>query len=224
MTDFLIMLLSTDWFFGFWSYIGIETDDASAAAIKSGCREIVGEIMSGAECYSLADYSSKRMHKTNSQFANLVERLKAEEAFSLANSEWDSMTHDELTAAWIYTRLTTDLTSSDSGDGRPNLDQEIVDKVKAAQKRVECEEPDFLDLCLASGTPWDSYTRNLDANLPTMLADRLVSFRRYMRLKMIWRALLRQLSEGQIRSLISWYRDMARFRRMRENLVPDFIS
>ena len=224
MTDLLILILSTDWFLPFWSYIGIETEDLTAIAVKNSCREIIGEITDSLEHYYDSDLSPQRRQRTFLRFTDRLEGLKVREAFSNATSEWANMTHDELTASWIFTRLTTDLISGNGGDGRPNLDRAIITAVKAAHEMAEDEEPEFLNLCLTSRTPWDRNTRNLQPGLPTMLADTLISLRRERRLKMIWSAVVPKLSEDQRGLLITWYHDMARFRGMRYNRVPDFIK
>jgi len=223
MTDLLILLLSTDWFFPFWSHIGVETDELTAVAVKDGCREIIGEITRNLEHYFDSDLSPQRRQRTFFQFTSLLKSLKATDGFSNVISEWADMTHDELTAAWIFTQLTDDLVSGNGGHGRPNLDREIAVAVKAAYEEIEYEEPEFLDLCEQSRTPWDRQTRSLQSGLPTFLADTLISFLRERRLKMLWNSVLVRLSEEQRQHLISWYHNMAKFRGMRENLAPRFI-
>jgi hypothetical protein len=223
MTDLLILLLSTDWFFPFWSRLGIQIDESTAIVVKNDCRRIIGEITNDLAHYYDSDLSPQRKEGTFIQFTVVLERLKVTGAFSSAISEWGNMTQDELTAAWTFTRLTDNLISESAGDGRPDLDPAIVARVKTVHDELAYEEPEFLDLCLTSRTSWDGRTRNLQPGLPTLLADTLVSFLRERQLRMLWDSLVQQLSGEQRKMLVTWYHNMAKFRGMRDTLVPNFI-
>jgi len=43
--DYLVMLLSTDWFFDHWPAIGIAMKKQTKAHLQNGCRSIIKQIL-----------------------------------------------------------------------------------------------------------------------------------------------------------------------------------
>jgi hypothetical protein len=75
MIDQLIFLLSTDWFESYWSTIAIVLDELKVKLVKEGCREIVGQIVAGAEEYWLTSFSEERKRETRSRLDSLIQKL-----------------------------------------------------------------------------------------------------------------------------------------------------
>jgi hypothetical protein len=98
MTDYLIILLSADWFLPYWEDIGIDIAEIKKIDIQQGCREIVDEMLDGAETVFMGDCSEDRMRKTASSFLALLRRLDAELEVSATWTEWAGMSHEALTA------------------------------------------------------------------------------------------------------------------------------
>lgn len=220
MIDYLIMLLSTDWFSPHWPVLGINVNEDARAAVMKGCRETVHAMMNGKDQYYLIDFSLARQERTTNAFSKLLEESNLGDSCKEVVAEWTNMTQAELTAAWIFTRLTQDLFSGDVGDGRPTLEYAIRDQALAVMEESEPEHIDFVAACFESPTSWDESTRSLEPGLPELLPATLISVLREQRFNEFWYRLSQRLSSTQRNALVSWYGAMARFRKERYDLIP----
>lgn len=68
--DWLILLLSTDWFLEHWEILDVKLDAQRKLSIQRGCREIVAQIMAGSDGrnYYNANFSEKRFQQTRQLF------------------------------------------------------------------------------------------------------------------------------------------------------------
>src|SRR5258708_5234195 len=78
--DKLVMLLGTDWFCGHWRTIGLAVKQKEESIVRLGCREIVGQIMSGASEYWLVSFADERVQRTYSMLQKLVKKAGLERA------------------------------------------------------------------------------------------------------------------------------------------------
>ncbi|MGA2436364.1 MAG: hypothetical protein ABSG25_13890, partial [Bryobacteraceae bacterium] len=132
MTDYLTILLSTDWFLPHWAEIGIDLAEDKKVGIQQGCREIVDEILDGADDFFLGDFSEERMRRTNSSFLALLRRWDVEHEVSATWKEWANLTHADLTAAFFAADLNRKVCSLDTISGTPQLELTIRAEVVKA--------------------------------------------------------------------------------------------
>jgi hypothetical protein len=208
--DYLVLLLSTDWFRPYWSDIAIEVDDSVATSIQKGCREIVKQILSGVDNYVFVSFSEQRRKETHVLLESLLNKLGAEEAFSATLNEWTATIHDETTAAWVYARLTRDLFADRIGKREPRPDP-LIERVMAdAEVSYELDPVEFREICTKSQSAWDAYIGGLTPDQPTFLADTLAAVLRVHRFRSFWESMIGKLTPHQRQDLIAWYRSRAK--------------
>src|SRR3954452_1499624 len=76
--DNVAMLLSSDWFFPYWSSIGIFTEDKRKSVLREGCREIVRQIIGDATQYWHINFSVARVNETRAMLDALLKRCDLE--------------------------------------------------------------------------------------------------------------------------------------------------
>jgi hypothetical protein len=221
MLDKLIMLLSTDWFEPHWSEIGIRVDEPTKSCVQQGSRQIVTEILSGANSYDQVSFSAERLAVTRSMFSSLIREAGAESALS-AGERWDTMSDEELKAAWIYTSLTDDLLSGNIQDADPKLASNILQVVRESQQHYGLAEYEFIDKCESSETKWDRFIRQLTPEQPSALADDLSAFLTAIRFETFWRSIRIKLTPAQMKVLVVWYREMAKAKGRRD-ITPSYV-
>src|SRR5713101_3343760 len=93
--DYLVLLLSADWFKAHWDVVGIRlSDDSMKNSMQAGCRDIVKQILAGAETYYSVSFSEERRRLTRSMVTSLLERLNASREVEATVAEWASMNHE----------------------------------------------------------------------------------------------------------------------------------
>ncbi len=223
MIDYLIMLLSADWFGSHWSSIGVEVGEDVSTPLRLGCRDIVHQILSGEEDYYLVSFSDRRKTESRAMLESLMQNCGAPESVHRVVNRWAALTDDELKAAWICNDFTTDILSGNSRNGDPNLDARIVAELAASRKYYHIETYEFSPISLASPSTWDAYIRGLTPEQPTALADNLAAVLEYQRLEELWNSVRVRLTAAQKDQLVSWYHEMAKARGRRD-IVPAYLS
>jgi YqeY-like protein len=207
MTDLLIMLLSTDWFLPYWTEIGIDFAEDKRIRIQQGCREILEEILHGADSYFLAEFSERRKQATESRFIALLRRYEAEREVSAALKEWGNMSHRELTAVWECASLNRLIPSADGSGAVPYLELPIRAEVVKTWEAHALDPAVFENICLSSKTEWDIRTQKLLVS-PKTLKNQLWIVLLDHRLRAFWADLRERLTPQQLQQLTSWYRAM----------------
>jgi hypothetical protein len=80
--DYLLMILSSDWFYDFWWLVGIVGSETEKKLLQSGLRPIVEQIISGAKEYWLTDFSTERKNKTDLLMDSLIKEFSSSNAFA----------------------------------------------------------------------------------------------------------------------------------------------
>lgn len=225
MTDFLILLLSTDWFLPYWAEIGINIAENKKAGIQQGCRQIIDEILNGADDFYLASFSEERKQATVAAFLLLLRRWEAEPETAAALKEWEGLSHTELTAVIECARLNTEVPSADGSGNLPSLEFAIRAEVVRAWEAHSLKASVFRDVCLGSRTNWDLRTQKLLSS-PRTLVNQLWAVLLDHRLRTFWANLQERLSSQQLQELVSWYRAMIKVRTHedRPDLIPSYIG
>jgi hypothetical protein len=223
MIDYLIMLLSTDWFGPYWSTISIDVGEDVRSPLRLGCRDIVHQILSGEEQYYLVSFSAHRKAETRATLELLIKGCGAPEDAQKVVNKWAILTDDELTAAWICNDFTTDILSGNSRNNDPKLDAKIVAELAASRKNYDIETYEFSQISLASPSTWDAYIRGLTPQQPTALPDNLAAVLRYQRLEELWNSVKGRLTPAQKSELVSWYHEIAKARGRRD-IIPAYLS
>lgn len=220
--DYLIMLLSTDWFIPHWSEIGLELDEKEKRAIQSECREIVKEFMGDAQSYYLIDFSANRTQKTFSALAELLERfgVKAE----VIDEWWSSESQAGLSSSRMLRMLTKDLFSTNTTDDHPAPDFSIRAEILEASAEYDLSLGELAQIETASQSTWDLHLQGLFDGLTTVLSDCVRVAVTERRLRALWSRISERLSEEQLQQLISWYRADAKYRGVPGDPLPYYIN
>jgi hypothetical protein len=228
-----IMLLSTDWFWPFWSEIGLDVDTATKLKIREGCREIVRDVIAHVAADEISDFecidwSPAGESEAKLRFERLLESLKAKPAVSAVAENWIAENHEDHMGATLMLRLFThELIEAAETEVHSVPDFSIRAKVADAIMEYEIDPSQFEDIAMKSATTWDSYVRSLfeaipDEVPPTALATYLQPNVRIHRAKVLWNRVRDRLSANQQNDLLSWYRAMAKT-RMPLDPVPSFV-
>jgi len=225
MIDFLVILLSTDWFLPYWREIGIDIEETKRVAIQQECREIVNEMLDGKESIFLSDCSEERKHATSSKFLAAMRKCDAELAIAATWTEWASLSHEELNAVVLCSLLNREMSSPDSASGDPPSDFVLRAEVAKIWEAYALSPSIFRDICLNSTTEWDIRTRHVLSS-PRALVNQLWIVLLYGRLRAFWAYIRGRVAAGQIQDLIDWYRAMikSRVKEDRPVRIPSFMS
>jgi hypothetical protein len=222
-TDYLILLLSTDWFFPFWSEIGMVLNDATKRSIQAGCRAIVQKLMANAKEYYQIDFSEKRHHETYSMLVELIEGYAGQSDSLIAANVWLTGPEDDLKSSIMLRMLTHDLLLGDSEAASPASDPSARMAVMVATKTYDADPDQFWIISTQSQSAWDHYIQDLLAETPSALSD-IASFTvQERRLKELWNRICQSLTQSQVEDLISWYRAMAKRRGIPIDPVPRYM-
>jgi hypothetical protein len=224
MTDYLVLLLSTDWFLPYWTEIGIDITDDKKVGIQQGCRQMIDEILDGADSFYLASFSEERKHLTESKLLALLRQWEAEREMTATCDEWENLSHGELTAVVECAMLNAEVPSADGSGNVPYLEFAIRAEVVKAWEAHSLKASVFRDICLSSKTTWDLRTQKLLSS-PRTLVNQLWRVLLDDRFRAFWTDLQRRLTSQQIQELVSWYREMvkAKAHEDRPDLIPSYI-
>ena len=199
------MLLSTDWFLPYWEDIGIKIAETKKTGIQQGCREIVDEMLGGAEKVYLSDCSEDRKQNTASGFLALLRRLNAESEVSATWTEWASLSHQALTGVVLCSLQNERLCSAATTDSAPHLDDPIRAQVVRTWELYAVSPSIFRDICLRSTTEWDLRTQHLLTS-PGTLVNQLWRVLLDRNMRAFWADLRERLTPQQLQELVAWYR------------------
>lgn len=212
MTDKVMMLLSSDWFFPYWGVIGITIDDdKKRESLQHGCRTIVAQFMSRASEYWHISFDPGRVERTRTMFENLVRTASLPRNINdlilgLGHGHGDTEgTGTDSVMFALTERLRTVTAHADSVYLSAGI-REIVEQV--AVKYVT--EVNWEQLCLRSATTWDRYLRRITPEQQTYLADILVSELLVESFQPFWREVTARLNVKQQEELMNWYRTSAK--------------
>ena len=222
MIEFLVLLLSTDWFLPHWTEIGIELPEATRACIQQGCRVIIDQMTGTDDGTFVRSFSESIRQVVESKFLALLVRCGAEPELLATRKEWAKLSHGELTAVFLCAMFNRDIPAADGSDVAPQLDFPIRAEVVRAWEGYALNPSVFRDCCLSSQTAWDIRTRKLLAS-PRTLVNQLWRVLLDHRLRAFWVDLHQRLTEQQLRELASWYRAMIKT-ASHENAAIDLPS
>src|SRR2546422_5674260 len=114
MTEYLILLLSTDWFLPYWTEIGIDIAEDKKIGIQQGCREIIDQITGGDDNVFLRSFSEHHRREAESKFLALLRRWEAEPELSETRKEWANLSHRELTAVVLCAMFNREIPTADA--------------------------------------------------------------------------------------------------------------
>jgi len=213
--DKTVMLLSADWFMPSWSAIGLNLGEGKKVPLQQGCREIVKQLMSGAQQYWFIDFSLERVAATNAVFQALVDRVGVGPAafarLSALIGEKEDPTGIDENTQWLVVSITEQVLDG-SLDEWP-LSQpfrQILDEVQAMWNKMGLKSDAFDLAGMASTSAWDEYLRSCTPDIPSMLSDYASSLVGQIKFSMLWQFFSGQVPQQQRDELIGWYRKVAR--------------
>ncbi len=225
MTEYLVLLLSTDWFLPYWTEIGIDIDEGKKAGIQQGCRQIIDQIAAGDNSTFVRSFSGHHRQEAESKFLTLLRRWEAEPEVSATFREWENLSHRELTAVVECATLNAEVPSADGSGNVPYLEFAIRAEVVKAWETHSLKASVFRDICLSSKTAWDLRTQKLLTS-PRTLVNQLWRVLLDHRFRAFWTDLQKRLTSQQRQELVSWYRAMVKAKAHddRPDLIPSYIS
>ena len=224
MTEYLVLLLSTDWFLPYWTEIGIDIDEGKKVVIQQGCRQIIDQLVADDNSTFVRSFSGHLRQEAESKFLALLRRWKAEPEVSETFREWENLSHRELTAVVECARLNVEVPSADGSGNVPYLEFTIRAEVVKAWEAHGLKASVFRDICLSSKTTWDLRTQKLLSS-PRTLVNQLWRVLLDHRLRAFWADIQTHLSSQQRQELVSWFRAMVRAKAQedRPDLIPSYI-
>ena len=202
------MLLSTDWFFPYWSAIEITAEEETRRFIQQGCRPIVEEFIAGAEHYYLIPFNQERIEATKQQFLDLLSGGSISVEVVAKFQELVSPEYDTESARFMIA-MTTKMLVCGHADLPQSKDIPTLSSatIRTLSEWNEGQPPrfEFGEICLGSKTDWDRYIKGLTPRSPAALESYLqigliseLSFRDL-------RAAIVTLSSAQRAELEVWY-------------------
>jgi hypothetical protein len=225
MIDYLILLLTTDWFLPYWKEIGIDIPENEKSDIQRGCRHIIERILNGTGSFYFVSFSEERKRMTSNEFFALLQQWGVERDFQATFDEWAKMTPGELTAVFKCAMLNEEIPSADGSSDIPFLEFAIRAEVMKAWDIHSLKASVFRDICLNSNTNWDLRTQELLSS-PRTLVNHLWRVLLDHRLRVFWIDLRKCLSSQQLQELVAWYRTVVKTKAHedRPDLIPSYIS
>lgn len=218
--DYLVMLLSTDWFLEFWSLIGIGVPKAKKTLLQMGCRSIVTQIHTyqGKEVkdHISISYLPERILETRNQFLNLLASCDLDEPTRIAALSGLQRKRYSKTQLIVFEDITKLLVENYFDDVEPKLDpfikQVVADAWKYTQSLASEEtfspyDEVFLNyLSLESETPWDRYICSLTPDIPDNLANSIYGGTTTVpALECTWCLVSENVKAHQKKELLDWY-------------------
>lgn len=227
MEDYLIMLLSTDWFLPYWSEIKIDLDEERKFQLQQGCREIAIQILSGGNSYYECNFSADRKQQTDARFVRLVHDCNVRAEIEPTYAEWTILSHEKLTPSWFFYSMTIELVVS-----HPEFEDalfpspQIIAEVEEAWNTFCRVDFRFPEICSESKSNWDIYTRSLTDGAPEALGNIATEVWILHQFEKFWNRLRERLEPREIEDLLAWYRASARNKLSedRPELIPSYIA
>jgi hypothetical protein len=226
--DKLIMLLSTDWFFPYWSAIGLYMDDEGRRSLQGKMRDIVRDLMSGATEYWLISFSKERITRTQQLLYSVLQRVgvapvSADRIRQLIGEAPQSSLDDR--TAWLLRSITEMLFEGALDDENKRLDPAIKQVVVEGWSKHESVDIDFEGLSGNAHSAWDRYVASLTPGLPTYLPDyvsvHLVKRNQFDSLRDF---LATALTRKQQTELMAWYGSIAQSLTGEPVILPSTLS
>jgi hypothetical protein len=73
------MLLSTDWFLPYWAAIGLRIAVEKRNFMQQGCRQVVEQMIDGAEQYYFISFALDRLETTRDSFWQLISKARLDD-------------------------------------------------------------------------------------------------------------------------------------------------
>ena len=225
MTDYLIMLLSTDWFVPYWEEIGIRVAEEKKLGIQQGCRAIVDQIVDGVADFFATNHSNERKAATRAEFIAVVREWGADAEVLTTLEDWGSLSHNELNAIVECSHLNRAASRFEDSIDSASLESDIRTEVRNVWAIYDLDPSIFRNECLASETTWDIRIQRLLSN-PRVLVNHLWRFLLSRRLRAFWAELRTRLTSEQLERLLSWYRATTKsaLHEDRPELIPSFMA
>ena len=212
--DKTVMLLSADWFMPSWSAIGLSFDGGKKILLQEGSREIVKQIMAGAQQYWLIDFSPARVAVTRAKLQALLDRAAigpiSSGTFATLIGEEEPTGIDE-GDQWLVVSITEQQLDGSLPEHplSPPL-QQLLNGVQVRWNQHGLNSDGFDQACMSSTSAWDQYLRNCTPDIPSMLSDYASSLVSQIKFYVLWQTVNSGVPSQQRGELFDWYRAVAR--------------
>lgn len=166
--DKLAMLLSTDWFLPHWSIIGIDPC-SNGIAFQQTFRNIVRDLVGEATDYYLISFTDQRIAATREALVRAAVEcsLPPGGAMQIEQICTPNPYRDEQhKSAWVLLDIVGPELLQDQ-----HLEPTIRTALNGAKQWFKFDAELIDRQCVESGTPWDSYIRDLTPDQPSSLSD-----------------------------------------------------
>lgn len=203
--DKIVMLLSTDWFFGKWHLWGLQSPESVRRSMQQRCRSVVLDLLAGESNYWEISFSEDRLRRTFDDFlvaaaeSNLLEKDIDFLRQVASETVLESQIMEDISLLEILTQMLVSDSSSQSA-----MSKELISKItmlfedtSVSGVIAECENPK---------SDWDKKIRDATADLPARLGDFLLAVReqRHHFIR-FWERLVATTSKEERNQLRAWY-------------------
>ncbi len=209
--DELILLLSTDCFFRYWSTLGFNLAEASKRKLQKKCRTIVKQIMSGV-CepnYYLTAFSKERLEETDRLFEKAVSECSASESSLIFARMAKRRGRKNEDFAFLWT-LTVGTALGQFEEGGLLLSEQINSVLIRSYEDFGDFENNFASELSNSTTDWDLYIKALTPNSPLNLAAYVAqAWQPQTQFDQFWLRVCSELTADQVLELEIYFTDLA---------------
>jgi len=224
--DNVVLLLSTDWFMGYWHLIGLEASENVRKNVQAECRQIVSQIMGGASGLYERSYEERRQLETVRLLREALNKSNVGDTFSARMEDilYGPVANDkDKKAAGFLGWRTEDIQRGKYTAAECWLSPELTRKISENWLATTVNVPGFEALNLASTSKWDVYIRSLTPDLPTMLSDFVsAAIIRPWHFVMFWTSI--DLTGDERSELRGWYKYIANKAKIHDFRLPSWID
>lgn len=208
--DLLVMLLSSDWYFDFWTTIGLNIDEKRRACLQAKCREVVSGFMEGVDQYWNVSFADHRLAETKRRFGQSLDQCKiAGRDVAYIKRVLDLNSNQEEARSIQLMYMATEhivYGASNTGDGPIECCSGVIRK---AYDNTVNDYKDYDEISIASNSAWDSYLASLTPGLITYMADYLVNNIAMFKFLALWRYLSESQPPNKLNEVVEYYRLIA---------------
>lgn len=170
--DYVVMLLSTDWFFPYWHILGITDSTRKTEVVKDKFRDLVKSIIGCSIQYWYVSFSEGRLKHTRGIFEEIVRASPLNEYSKCSLKSLISANErpKNIKENMFFHDLTREIIANSESILNENvLNKRICDAVAKTWAKCEIDGLDFVRSSTDSLTAWDVYIRSLTPDQPSLL-------------------------------------------------------
>ena len=220
------MALSSDWFLDHWHLIGLIDDRKSHLALQRKCRNIVDDMLNGAEIYWRdVPLTEERCKKTNEALLSSASNILSPDSLRTLSLMIESIDCHVDIGKVIFILIDLTQTLINDRNHLHYFSEETITAISRTWTEIRHDEVDILALSAQSESAWDRRIRSLTPGLPEMIPDyiivNIVNKNMYLA---FWRRINTILPEYQKSLLRDYYVAKARTITEIDFTIPEWMQ